>query len=122
MRNFGSFKEIDVCGVCDGRINVASINVRKGVILLQKENRPMPGYQGRELAEGDYDFMSSVCLSMHILGQSKWRHRKGEQHKPKRENPKTMSDSKIQRASRALLRELKAFCFEDVDFESYCLI
>lgn len=122
MRNFESFKEIDVCGVCDGRINVASINVRKGVILLQKENQAMPGYKGSELAEDDYDFMSAVCRSMHILGQSRWRHRKGEQHKPKRENLKTMPKNKIQRANRSLLRELKAFCFEDVDFESYCLI
>ena len=111
------FKEIDIYGSHDGGIAVASVNVRKGVILFQKEiqtERTMDCCH-EDAAESDYNFLA-FNPKMSIFGQYERRHRKGEQRKPKRNNLKTMPDHKIQRANRNLLRQLKTFCADEEYF------
>lgn len=98
MKRFFEFQEIDVCGSCDGRIIVASINTKKGLIIYQKENIP--------ISQVD-DFLALPQISGIGIYGWQYRHRKGEERKPRRENLKTISERKRQRLNRALLGQLK---------------
>ena len=121
------FKDVDICGNCDGRILVASVEAETGIIFFHKENQPISKIE--EIFDVDlfepkeYDTFffehKMICQKW-----EDWRHRKGEEHKPIRDNRKTLLDRKVQRDNRAVLREIKLISIAEEDFyeENFFLI
>jgi hypothetical protein len=121
------FKEFNLCGNCAGRILVASVEAESGIIFFQKENQPISSEENIfdvdpiEFREYDIFFFEHKMICHNWWN---WRHRKGENHKPIRNNRKTIPDRKVQRDNRSLLRNVKFTSYEEDDFyeENFFLI
>lgn len=118
------FTELNLSGSENGRINVASIDASTGVILLDRENNPKSDdvviiTDDEPLTPKEYDQM----FFEHKMLQSdygNWRHRKGEDRKPIRNNWKTLTDSKRQQENRKLLAEFNKQLVDDRFYHEDC--
>lgn len=118
-----NFSEVECGG--SGRIAAASIDVESASIFIKREagveNILSPVYNDDDIDEDideeifdDYEVCNSKPFQ-HKIGVFNWnrRHRKGEEHKPRRNNLKTMPENKQQRNNRYLLSLVKLRCVEE---------
>lgn len=114
-----NFSEVECGG--SGSIAAASIDVESASIFIKREagveNILSPVYNDEDIDEeifDDYEVCNFKPFQHKIgaLGYTR-RHRKGEEHKPRRNNLKTMPENKQQRNNRYLLSLVKLRCVEE---------
>jgi len=112
------FEEVEFCGAYNDRIGAASIDVKKGLIVFQKDRQAKAVdlkandcYNNEDPADKDYNF-KAFQRKMSVLGMNECRHHKGENYKPIRNNLKTRPVRKIQRDNRDLLGRVKMNLFD----------